>query len=57
MVSAGIVIVRQLILWTPDFVAEFLLNGDINAEKISVGMIAFGCFLVAWGFRRKDVQY
>lgn len=52
IVSAVIVLARQLIIWTPDFAVEFLLNGDITNEKVSVAMIAFGCILLILGFRR-----
>ncbi len=54
IVSAGIVLVRQVILWTPDFVADFLLDSNVTSEKISVAMIAFGGILLALGFRRHD---
>ncbi len=47
-----IVLVRQVILWSPDFVIQFLLNSEITNEKISMGMIAFGVFLIAMGFRK-----
>lgn len=56
IVSACIVLVRQLIYWTPDFVVEFLFDGNITNEKVSVGMIIFGCFLVAYGFRRGNEE-
>lgn len=51
-VMAGIVLVRQLILWGPEFVLEFLLNSEVTNEKVSFGMIGFGVFMVLWGFRR-----
>ena len=51
IIMATIVLVRQIILWSPDFVIEFLLNSEITNEKISMGMIAFGVFLIAMGFR------
>ena len=56
IVSAVIVMIRQIILWTPDFVGEFLFNSEITNEKVSVAMIAFGGILVALGFRRRDGQ-
>ena len=56
IVSAAIVLIRQLILWTPDFVVEFLFNSEITNEKVSIAMIAFGCILVALGFRKRDGQ-
>ncbi len=52
IIMATIVLVRQVILWSPDFVIQFLLNSEITNEKISMGMIAFGVFLIAMGFRK-----
>lgn len=52
IVTAGIVLVRQLILWSPDFVFEFLINSEFTNEKVSMGMIGFGVFLIAMGFRK-----
>ena len=52
IIMATIVLVRQVLLWSPDFVIEFLLNSEITNEKISMGMIAFGVFLIAMGFRK-----
>ena len=54
IISAAIVLIRQIILWTPDFAVEFLLNSDITNEKVSVAMIIFGCILLVLGFRKKD---
>ncbi|KAF6245450.1 hypothetical protein [Nitrosopumilus sp. b2] len=53
-VMAGIVLVRQLLIWGPEFVEEFLLNGDITNEKVSMAMLAFGMFMIALGFRRHE---
>lgn len=51
-VMAGIVLVRQLLIWGPEFVEEFLFNGEITNEKVSMAMLAFGVFMIALGFRR-----
>ena len=32
-VMAGIVLVRQLLIWGPEFMEDFLLNGEITNEK------------------------
>lgn len=56
IVSASIVLVQQLIIWTPDFVVEFLFNSEITHEKVSVAMIAFGCVLIGLGFRGRHEQ-
>lgn len=55
IISAVIVLVRQLILWGPEFVSDFIINGEFTNEKVSVAMILFGLFLVGMGFR-KNVQ-
>ncbi len=52
IIMATIVLVRQVLLWSPDFVIQLLLNSEITNEKISMGMIAFGVFLIAMGFRK-----
>ncbi len=52
IIMATIVLVRQIILWSPDFVVDFLLNSEITNEKVSMGMIAFGVFLIIMGFRK-----
>ena len=52
IVMAGITLVRQLILWGPEFVFDFLLNSEITNEKVSFGMIAFGSIMIALGFRK-----
>mgnify|MGYP007092490637 FL=1 len=49
LVVAAVTLVRDIIIWSPDFVVEFFFNSDINAQKISLGSIAFGMFMIAWG--------
>ena len=41
IVMASIVLVRNMILWSPEFALDFLLGPDITNEKISFGMIIF----------------
>ena len=52
VVMAAIVLVRQVILWSPDFVIEFMFNSELTNEKVSLGMIVFGIFLIIIGFRK-----
>ncbi len=52
---ALVTLVRQIIVWTPDFVIEFLLNDKITSEKIAVVTICIGLIFVILGFRKKDV--
>jgi hypothetical protein len=49
-----IVIARNLIIWGPEFVLDFLLNSEITNEKISFGMFAFGGFMIILGFKKYD---
>jgi hypothetical protein len=55
IVIGGIVMVRNVLIWSPEFVMDFLLSSDITNEKISVGMFVFGAVLLVVGFRRKNV--
>ena len=50
IVMASIVLVRNMILWSPEFALDFLLSSDITNEKVSLGMIIFGCILIGWGY-------
>ena len=53
-VMAGIVLIRQLLIWGPEFVGDFLLNSEITNEKVSIVMLAFGIFMIALGFRKHE---
>jgi len=53
IVMALIVITRNLIIWGPEFVLDFFLNGDITNEKISAGMLVFGGIMIIMGFTKK----
>ncbi len=52
IVIGGIALIRQLFIWTEDFVLEFLLNSDITSEKVSVATICVGVFIVLLGLRK-----
>ena len=41
IVSGMIVLVRQILIWTPDFVFDFLVNSEFTNEKVSIAMLAF----------------
>lgn len=49
---ACIVLVQQLLIWGPEFVADFLTNSDVTNEKVSAGMLGFGSFMIAMGLRK-----
>ncbi len=51
IVSGMIVLVRQILIWTPDFVFDFLVNSEFTNEKVSIAMISFGGILIAFGMR------
>ena len=53
VVVGAIVLVQNLIIWGPEFVVDFMFNGEITNEKVSLGMFAFGGFLILLGFRKK----
>jgi hypothetical protein len=53
-VMAGIVLIRQLLIWGIDFVEEFLFNAEITNEKVSIAMLGFGIFMILLGFRKHE---
>ena len=53
-ISGAIIPLQNLIIWGPEFVEDFLLNGEVTNEKVSMGMLAFGIFMVALGFRKHE---
>jgi len=56
LVVATVTLVRDIIIWSPDFVFEFFFNSEINAQKVSLGAITFGAFMIVLGFTKKNVQ-
>ena len=56
IVMASIVLVRNMILWSPEFALDFLLGPDITNEKISLGMIIFGCIMIGCGYRKANAK-
>ena len=53
-VMATIVFIQQLLIWGPEFVGDFLFNQEVTNEKVSMGMLAFGIFMTALGFRKHE---
>ena len=53
-VMATIVLIQQLLIWGPEFVSDFLINQEVTNEKVSIGMLGFGIFMVALGFRKYE---
>ena len=56
IIMALIVITRNLIIWGPEFVLDFFFFFEITNEKISLGMLVFGCIMIILGFRKKIVR-
>ena len=52
VIMACIVLVQQLLIWGPEFVADFLVSPDVTNEKVSAGMLGFGAFMIVMGLRR-----
>ena len=56
IVMAAIVLVRNVILWSPGFALDFLLGPYITNEKFALGMIIFGGILIGWGYKKPNVK-
>ena len=56
IIVAGITLVRDIIIWSPDFMVDFIFDSNINPQKISLASIVFGMFMIILGFRKKNIQ-
>ncbi|WP_316505471.1 hypothetical protein [Nitrosopumilus sp.] len=52
--SAAIIPIQNLIVWGPDFVVDFYISPEITAEKLSIGVIGLGLFMLFLGYKKKD---
>ena len=53
-ISAAIIPIQNLVVWGPDFVADFYTSPEITAEKLSIGVIGLGLLMLFLGFKKKD---
>jgi len=44
LVVATVTLIRDIIIWSPDFVVEFFFNSEINAQKVSLGAIVWSVY-------------
>ena len=56
LVVATVTLVRDIIIWSPDFVVQFFFDSNVNAHKVSLGSIAFGLFMIVWGYKKPNVK-
>ena len=56
IVIGAIALMRQLFVWSLDFVAQFLLNEEISSEKVAVATICIGVVVVILGFRKNEQE-
>ena len=56
MIVAAITLVRDIIIWSPDFMVDFIFDSNINPQKTSLAAIAFGIFMIILGFRKKNTS-
>ena len=54
LIMAAIVMIRQLFLWGPEFVFDFLIDSEFTNEKVSIAMIVVGGVLVGKGLMKND---
>ena len=68
LVSAAIILIRNLVLYNIDFSAGLIenpgqrfldnfVNGQITNEKFVLAMVAAGGFLLYWGFFKKKDDF
>ncbi|MGQ0791024.1 MAG: hypothetical protein ACT4NJ_02230 [Nitrosopumilaceae archaeon] len=54
IVMALVVLIRNLLIWGPEFVLDFFLSAEVTNEKISAGMLVFGVLMIFLGFRKTN---
>ena len=54
LIMSMIIFARQLFIWGPDFVLDFLLNSEFTNEKVSTAMMVFGCIMITKGLLKND---
>jgi len=54
IVMALIVLIRNLLIWGPEFVLDFFVSVELTNEKISAGMLVFGILMIFLGFRKTN---
>lgn len=53
-ISAAMIPIQNLVVWGPDFVIGFYISNEITAEKISIGVIGLGFFMLYLAYKKKD---
>jgi hypothetical protein len=56
IVVALIAIVRDLLIWGPEFTVDFFTSSEITSEKLSVGMFGIAAFLIILGLRGENIE-
>ncbi len=56
IVMALIVIIRNLLIWGPEFVVDFFVSAEVTNEKISAGMLVLGVLMIVMGFRKINLK-
>ena len=54
IITAIIIPIQNLIVWGSDFVSDFYTSQEITAEKLSIGVIAFGVFMIFLAHKKAD---
>jgi hypothetical protein len=56
IVVASIAIIRDLLIWGPEFTTDFFTSSDITSEKVSVAMYGISGFLIVLGLRGESYE-
>lgn len=56
LVIGLISIVRDLLIWGPEFTADFFTSADITSEKICIGIFGISAFLITMGLKGESYE-
>tara|TARA_Y100000590_G_scaffold305665_1_gene344777 strand:- start:8907 stop:9137 length:231 start_codon:yes stop_codon:yes gene_type:complete len=55
-ISGAIIPIQNMFIWGPEFVISYFVSSDVTAEKISIGVIGIGVFMMFYG-KKKSRQF
>ena len=56
VITGGVVFGKDLFIWGPDFLWQFLWNSEFNATKVMTATIIFGLIWIGIGLKKKNVN-
>lgn len=53
-ISAAMIPIQNLVVWGPEMVLDFYISPSITAEKISIGVLGLGIFMIFYAYKNRN---